>query len=756
MGSVLLLAPFLIALACVPFALPFGGNLEYEYATVTGWLVLLGLPLLGLVVPRRLVFESLDRELPQANRRQKFSSDPIKRLVWMFAGAPIAVAFPGILAFATNQCSCSKNGYVFWMMIQVVPAVWLGMGLFWLVLRIRCDGVQVRLRLWGLFAVISIILLISAGTLWFGPQKRIVALLLGFIHGPIYDQWIPVDHGVVLSRMCHGLMGWWLAWMGWRGFQRGWRSSLGPLTVLAMLAVSWYSIGSYPSIGTGKKTLNDRLPQEMTRGVLTMHYEGSDAATEKGIRVLMNEASFYVEDLTEILGVQAPRPIDIYVYPSDDVKKSYFGGGLTDVTDVWSPSIHVTIAATPHPNLRHELVHAVASQFGWNGLGFHPNMLITEGLAVALAPTDERFDLDEASASILKSGRIKRIEGLFSPTGFWSQSGGRAYTIAGSFLGYLLRVAGPDVVHRIYAGESIAKATNRPLKDWVKDWRANVEKKFDPAKSIENEALFRSPGILRDICPHTRADYARSRTDNIWLRLRQPPGWDPARWLEWRSQLSPRDLYVRVELWKERIKVAAAERGMTAAAMATWLETVQKAQRTPPKTIEDIELGMLESDLLALQGRRVDSQKKLDALISAARLKPPGELIERQLVSRQRIEASMKDDAKARDWRRYLAGWRTLPEATPDDPWIAVYLRMRRERNPTREQVLSNALMPVEEMDPSFRIEWYRITAGRLLAYEDYENAAQMYRELLKIATGGRKTFYEMQLRMATALQKPL
>lgn len=755
MGPVFLLAPFLIALACVPFALPFGGNLEYEYATVTSWLVLLGLPFLGWIAPRRLVLDAFDRELPSA-RRQSLSSGSAKRVIWMFAGAPMAVTLPGILAFATQKCACSKSGYIFWMLIQVVPAVWLGMGLFWLILRIRRDEARVMLRLFGVFFASVAVLLITVATVWFAPQKRIVSLLLGFIHGPIYDQWIPVDHGVVLSRICHGAVGWWLAWLGWRGFRRGWKSLLAPAVVLVLLAGGWYAIAPYPSLGAGKKALNDRLSQEITQGSITMHYDGADAATVKGIRVLLNEASFHVADLTKILGVPSPRPIDIYVYPSDDVKKSYFGGGATDVTDVWSPSIHVTLAATPHPNLRHELVHAVASQFGWHGLGFHPNMLITEGLAVALAPIDERFDLDGASAAILKSGRIKRIEGLFSPTGFWSQSGGRAYTIAGSFLGYLLREAGPEAVHGIYAGESIDDATNRPLKDWVKDWRAYVETKFDPTKSIENEALFRSPGILRDICPHTRADYARSRSENIWLRLRQPPGWDPSHWLEWRSQLSPRDLFVRVELWKERIRIAATERGMSDAAIATWLETVQKAQHSPPKTIEDVELGMLESDLLALLGHRVESQKKLDALIQVARLKPPGELIERQLISRQRIETSMKDDAKARDWRRYLAGWRTLPEETPDDPWIAVYLRMRRERNPPRDQVLSHALMPVEEMDPSFRVEWYRLTAGRLLAFEDYENAAQMYRELLKIASGGRKTFYELQLRMVQELQKPL
>lgn len=745
MGYVLLLAPFLVALACVPFALPFGGNLEYEYATLTGWLVVLGLPFVATFAPKRFVFETF------ANPGLKQAP---QRIAWMLAGAPLAVLIPGLFTFSVGRCACSPNGFVFWMLVQVIPALWIGMGLFWLIFRVRFDGDRQRIKIAVICGVIALIALAGLGTLWFAPQKRLVQLLFGFLHGPVYDQWIPVDNGVVLSRFVHGLIGWVLACLGWRGFRGGLRSFALPVMTLCLVIGAWIKIGSYPSLGFGHKTLQERLPDTLNQNVLTMHYDGSDPTVMADIQGLMSEALFHTRDLIQLLGIASPRPIHIYVYPSDDVKKAYFGGGSTDVTDIWTPSIHITRMAVPHPNLRHELVHAVASQFGWHGLGFHPNMLVTEGLAVALAPLDERFDLDQASAAILKSGRIKRIEDLFSPTGFWSQSGGRAYTIAGSFLGFLLREASPGSVLKIYSGESFTEATGKPLGDWVKRWTTYVEKRFDPSKSLENEAMFRAPGVLRDICPHTRADYAKPRTENIWLRLRQPPGWDPATWLEWRSKLSPGDLFVKVELWRERIKKIASERAVDEAGVSTWLETVVKAQRNPAKTIEDVELGMMESDILSLQGHRAESQAKLRALSDIVRIKPPGELIERQILARERIEELMKDDNRAKDWRRYLAGWRMIPEAQPDDPWIAMYLRMRRERNPQRDQVLANALIPVDDMDPSFRIEWYKLTAGRLVSFGDYEIAGSMYRELLKIATGGRRPFYELQLRMVESLQK--
>ncbi len=754
MGHILLLAPFLIALAGVPFALPFGRNLEYEYATAAAWLCLFALPILALFIPRRLVAESFDlhAELPPTNILSKVFSRTMSRSVWMLMGAPMALMLPGVVAFVSKQCQCSRNGFFFWMLVQAIPAVWLGMGLFWLVLRFRYDEKQAFRRISLLFGVVATLILLGFAIMWFAPQKRQIHILLGFLHGPIYDQWIPVDSGVVLHRLLDGLIGWCLAWFAWRGFRRSWRV---PLITMALIASLYFAIGSYPSIGWGHKSLIERIPREITKGFITLHYDVGNEETDREMRVLLDESVFHAEDLAKILDVKKPRPIQIYVYPSDDVKKSYFGGGATDVTDVWTPSIHITRVAVPHPTLRHELVHAIASQFGWHGLGFHPNMLITEGLAMALAPIDERRDLDEASAALLKSGRVKHIEDLFSPSGFWSQSGGRAYMIAGSFLSFLLREAGAEAVREVYAGRTIADSTHRSLKEWLKRWRIYVDSRYDPKRSIENESLFRAPGVLRDLCPHTRADYAKSRAENIWLRLRQPAGWDPSDWSEWRSQIAPTDLNAKVDLWRDRIKIVASDRAIDEGAIATWFEVVQHAQHMPAQTIEDLELGIIETDLLSLQDRRSDSQKKLAALVSSIKIRPPGEFMERQILARQRVEDQISDPQRARDWRRYLAGWRTIPEVLPDDPWITSYLRMRRERHPNRDLVLANALLPVEDMDPIFRTEWYKITASRLLSFEDYENASGVYRDLLKTASGGRRSYYELQLRMATHLKKP-
>jgi hypothetical protein len=46
-----------------------------------------------------------------------------------------------------------------------------------------------------------------ASMLWLMPQKRGTFLLAGFIHGAIYDNWIPLDPGVVWARAAHACFG---------------------------------------------------------------------------------------------------------------------------------------------------------------------------------------------------------------------------------------------------------------------------------------------------------------------------------------------------------------------------------------------------------------------------------------------------------------------------------------------------------------------------------------------------------------------
>ncbi|MCX6126422.1 MAG: hypothetical protein NTV34_16940, partial [Proteobacteria bacterium] len=431
-----------------------------------------------------------------------------------------------------------------------------------------------------------------------------------------------------------------------------------------------------------------------------------------------------------------------------DLKKLYFGGGATDVTDVWTPSVHITADQAPHATLRHELVHAISSEFGWHGLGFHPNIALTEGLAVALAPPGERLSIHSLSASLLQSGKISSLEELFSPLGFWSQSGPRAYTVAGSFLQFLFEQAGAESVRKIYSGTNFLAATGHTLPYWSSKWRKFIDTQFDPKLTMQSEALFRSKGLLREKCPHTKADLQRPRSDGLWTRLRQPVGWDRAQYLQWLSSFDQSDRGGKINLWLNRIKESAMAHSGSKLGMTTWLEVVQRARYKPSKTVEDVELGVIESDVLAFLGRTTESLDVLSELQAEFAVASPGDAIERQIYARFLIQRSGASGTHVLEWRKYLAGWRSLPEADPSDHWIMSYLRMRRDTRASLLAASAHLLMPVDDMDPKFRSEWHKILADRFFNAEEFTSAASQYRSGANLAIGDQRTNLEMLVRL--------
>src|SRR5690606_24024804 len=133
-----------------------------------------------------------------------------------------------------------------------------------------------------------------------------------------------------------------------------------------------YRKAEKPKLATGVP-VEGEAPAEETEN------EDVDARHKASVLRLFRDAEFHVTELKALLAEPALPHVDIYVYPNEDRKKLWFGGGATDVTDVRTPSIHITADGWPHPTLRHELVHALTSDIAFHGLGFHPNIAFTEG-----------------------------------------------------------------------------------------------------------------------------------------------------------------------------------------------------------------------------------------------------------------------------------------------------------------------------------------------------------------------------------------
>jgi hypothetical protein len=769
----LVLAPAYLAAATLPLLSSAGLNLEYEYALLTAWLTLVLVPLVAALTPYRW--------LPALEGR--YEVRPATEIVWMAFVAPLIVLAPGALLFASKACPCSKPGFAFWMAVLWVPAWVLAHAAYHLILRLRVGGTRRWLAGVGVFAALAVAAVSGASSLWFDPQKRAVNLVLGFLHGPIYDEWIAFDGGILLARGAHLALALALLFTVW------WRGRISTAPAAALAYATWIGLGlfagQFPSVKRGEEALDDLLHAKVEGAGFTLHYRpgkkseqaadaegGSPAVPPVAIQRLVRDAEFHMAELQETLGEGARTPVQIYVYPNEDVKKLWFGGGATDVTDVRTPSVHITTSSWPHPTLRHELVHALASGFGYHGLGFHPNLAFTEGLAVALAPEPRSLPLDAGAAALLDSGRLPDVGTLFTPL-FWKVSGARAYTVAGSLIRWLVETKGIGGVKALYGGKSWDDAFGASRETLVAEWRERVMKDFDKERNaVYAEALFRSPGILGELCPHSKADLARGRDEGVFVRMRQPAGWDPEQDLQpWLTALAPNAKETRLRGWRKELRTVAGERFPPQGRLETWKETLARARANPPEALEDVELAILESDVARLIGDAEASVQILEALETFGQTKYLGDGLTREVAARLAVERQVAKESRV-EWRRYLAGWRrTFPSSAPaatagegSEPWILAYLRVRNEKEaPLDVEALGRILAqatPDRQLPATFHVEWYRLIAHRLMKAGAFAEAAAAYDKATEAVTtaGASPDIYAEHARRARyyAKQGPL
>ncbi len=491
------------------------------------------------------------------------------------------------------------------------------------------------------------------------------------------------------------------------------------MILIAAAVISLAMSGPYGSIHHGLPALKRLLPLKVEGDHFTLHVAEQNHAY--ALR-LAREASFHISELTRELKISAPH-VFIFVYPDERSKKLWFGAGSTDVTDVVTPSIHIVAEGYPHPTLRHELVHALTSDIAFFGLGFHPNLALTEGLAVALAPGFAPLDLDERAATLFHTGKALSLDALMSPL-FWRESGERAYSQAGSLIRYLISEFGVEWVMEVYRG-----VTPTNLEDAFTKWQTHVVASYPKdSKNLARQTLFQRPSVLDDTCPHSRADLEHN---DMFTRWRHD------------KSLKGRSLGVSDSI-KKQAKIALKDKNYDL--IAHLASQVPSLERGSHPSSEDLEALLLKSDLLRLGHKKEESLSLLLQLESYAKsFKLPDSLI-RAVFARTYTERTYTED-EAKKLRGYLAGFDTLPSV---NDWFKSYLALRR--GDPRAQTWQEE--PASGFPLSYYEEWDRLKGELYFKEANYHKSAEAYGRASLYTTGERKRHFAELNRLSLYLSQ--
>jgi hypothetical protein len=240
---------------------------------------------------------------------------------------------------------------------------------------------------------------------------------------------------------------------------------------------------------------------------------------ERDIKLIAEDHELRYAEVVAILGVEVPGKLESFLFADRDQKGRWMGARDVEMAKPWRHEIYLDYRPFPQASLRHEIAHAVASQFGDPIFGvaarrvagipllFSPGLI--EGLAVAVDwPGGDygRLTPHESVRALEEMGLRPSIRALLS-LGFLAQSSQRSYQTAGSFVKFLLDTYGAPALRRLYhSGGDFQGAYGKSLAALEQEWLAMLQKIAVPEAIVEGaRERFRVGSVFTRPCPHAVA-----------------------------------------------------------------------------------------------------------------------------------------------------------------------------------------------------------------------------------------------------------
>ncbi len=158
--------------------------------------------------------------------------------------------------------------------------------------------------------------------------------------------------------------------------------------------------------------------------------------------------------------------------------------------------------------MRHELAHVVLGRdAAWPlnlpaAWGVFPHAALVEGAAEALEWSSSDYTLHQWSAALIQLGIAVDIEALMGASAFYIEPPGKAYTLSGSFMRWLLDTRGPAAFRDVYRDADFRRVYGTTLATLARDWRAFLGE-LDVPEGIEAEAKLRydRKALFFRVCP---------------------------------------------------------------------------------------------------------------------------------------------------------------------------------------------------------------------------------------------------------------
>ncbi len=435
-------------------------------------------------------------------------------------------------AFRVKNCDFLE-GFAFFLLLPVVSCAYAtALGMFF--------GLWLKRRWRAYLAYLGYIfatLLALAYNLIFHPPVFGYHSTFGYFPGPIYDERIVISSTLLIARGTTLLLAWIFLSLVINTLEVGKHTRLEPtlywqklyrfklrfsdlnhrirflalIILFGLIYLFCGELGLRPTRGY----IEGKLGGLKETAHFKIYYE-KGSKVEREIEWIAQDHEFRYAQLIRYFQIQPTQKVRSYIYTSPAQKKRLVGARGTSVEDPLGYGFHINYEDFPHPVMKHELAHALTADW-------HPILKVSlkiglhEGVAVAADWDEGKLTAHQWSRAMQQLGiapKLNQIIGL----GFWTQASSRSYTLAGSFVRFLIERYGVEKARRVFPTGNFKKVYNKPLVALEREWKGFLETVTLTEADLEIAAhRFKRPSIFHKPCAHEIAQ----RSSDAWRAYRR-------------------------------------------------------------------------------------------------------------------------------------------------------------------------------------------------------------------------------------------
>ncbi len=350
--------------------------------------------------------------------------------------------------------------------------------------------------------------------LYDGPAIVAYSQFIGYFSGSIYDESIDVFRQLTSYRLSTAAII--LLWMYAACGKRWHQILIPPCCVGLSFAFTVFLSKTEQIVPLGREAAAAQLWATIDTPDYRIHYAPKSknraemAAQRSRLTHEFDRDYAFLKSFFRAEPLQKP---DIWLYPDADSKARFLGARRTSFARLWKNELHLAQPAPDSTLARHEMAHLFAasfssSKFGYAG-GWIPALGWIEGLAMAAEWPADDFDLhDWAQGILVNSESFGTIGPVSLMYGFWGLPARVSYTLAGSFVRWLIDRYGIEnvkIMSNLMPGE-YEDAFGISFRDLFEMWRnETVSRPMPKGLSVMTRAVFASQSIWTRRCARARA-----------------------------------------------------------------------------------------------------------------------------------------------------------------------------------------------------------------------------------------------------------